>query len=214
MKRRNMIAASSVAFGLGGLVALLSWSAIMYTNEAVLSDDRPTWTEVSWPFAPDEWGKGKAFRCKTADCGTEINVYIRAKIGFCNCTTGVADDDELNRLSDVILMGEKIEHLGPGRPIRVALDEGPKSFLCGRKASTRRTFGSLGSIQRSLRRYRCNRRDRSWSPGRCRANNYSFPERRHCAALGRRSLSDYDFVCLGSLCSALLSVIEPNPKAA
>ena len=120
MKRRNMIAVSGVAFALGGLVALLSWSAIVYTNEAVLSDDRPTWTEVSWPFAPDEWGKGKAFRCKIADCGTEINVYIRAKIGFCDCTTGVADDDELNRLSDFILMGERIEHLGPGRPIRVA----------------------------------------------------------------------------------------------
>jgi hypothetical protein len=120
MKRRNMLAVAGVAFGLGGLIALLLWPAIVYTNEVLRSDGRPNWTEVVWPFASDEWGKGKAFRCKAADCGTEISVYIRAKIGFCNCTTGVADDDELSRLSDVALMGETIEHLGPGRPIRVA----------------------------------------------------------------------------------------------
>jgi hypothetical protein len=120
MKQRNTIAVVGLAFGLGGLIALLSWPALIYINEAASSNGRPTWTEVAWPFVPDEWGKGKAFRCKAADCGTEINVYIRAKIGFCNCTTGVADDDELDRISDFSLMGERIDHLGPGRPIRVA----------------------------------------------------------------------------------------------
>ena len=68
----------------------------------------------------DEWGKGKAFRCAAADCGVEVNFYVRAKIGFCNCTTGVSDDNELDRLSDFGLMGEKRSVLGPGHPIRVA----------------------------------------------------------------------------------------------
>ena len=68
---------------------------------------QPAWTEVAWPFPIDQWGKGKAFRCKAADCGTEVNLYIRAKIGFCNCTTGVADDDELDRISDFDLLGDK-----------------------------------------------------------------------------------------------------------
>ena len=54
-----------------------------------------------------------------ADCGTEVNLYLRAKIGFCNCTTGVSDDNELDRLSDFSLMGEKRSVLGPGHPIRV-----------------------------------------------------------------------------------------------
>jgi len=53
-------------------------------------------------------GKGKAFQCKAADCGTEINLYLRAKIGFCNCTTGVADDEELERLSDFDLIGARL----------------------------------------------------------------------------------------------------------
>ena len=62
----------------------------------------------------DEWGKGKAFRCKAADCGAEVSIYIRAKIGFCNCTTGVSDDDEFARLSDFNLMGEKPVVLSSG----------------------------------------------------------------------------------------------------
>ena len=72
----------------------------------------------------DEWGKGDAFRCAAADCGTEINLYLRAKIGFCNCTTGVSDDDELDRLSDFNLIGDKFSVLGPGHPITVAWMKG------------------------------------------------------------------------------------------
>ena len=74
---------------------------------------RPVWTEVHWPFPDDEWGKGKAFRCTAADCGTEVNVYVRAKIGFCNCTTGVADDEELDRAPDFKLIGDRPSVLAP-----------------------------------------------------------------------------------------------------
>ena len=65
---------------------------------------------AKWPgrFPTDQWGKGKAFRCKARDCGTEVNLYIRAKIGFCNCTTGIADDEELDRLGDLDLIGSEV----------------------------------------------------------------------------------------------------------
>ena len=79
---------------------------------------------MAWPFPIDQWGKGKAFRCKAADCGTEVNLYIRAKIGFCNCTTGVADDEELDRMGDFDLMGDSSRTLGAGRPISVAWMKG------------------------------------------------------------------------------------------
>ena len=62
---------------------------------------RAVWTEVKWPFPLDQWGLGRAFRCGAADCGTEINLYLRAKIGFCNCATGVSDDAELDRVGDL-----------------------------------------------------------------------------------------------------------------
>jgi hypothetical protein len=72
-----------------------------------------------WPFPIDQWGQGWAYQCKAADCGVEVDVYLRPKIGFCNCQTGVADDEELERVSDLDLVGGERSALGPGRPITV-----------------------------------------------------------------------------------------------
>jgi hypothetical protein len=92
---------------------------------------KPVWTEVQWPFPMDEWGQGKAFQCKAADCGVETNLYVRAKIGFCNCTTGVSDDEELDRLTDFRLMGDKLVAVGAGRPIDVARMKGRSRAYLG-----------------------------------------------------------------------------------
>jgi hypothetical protein len=54
----------------------------------------------------------------------DVSVYIRAKIGFCNCLTGVSDDNELDRLSDFNLMGEKPSVLGAGHEIKIAWMKG------------------------------------------------------------------------------------------
>jgi hypothetical protein len=51
------------------------------------------WQEIAWPFPRDGWPAGRAFRCES--CGG-VELYVRPKIGFCNCTTGVADDDEIS----------------------------------------------------------------------------------------------------------------------
>lgn len=82
------------------------------------------WTEVPWPFPLDQFGRGKAFRCDAADCGAPVTLYVRAKIGFCNCTTGVADDAELDRIGDLELLGGKAAAQGDGRPIAVAWMKG------------------------------------------------------------------------------------------
>jgi hypothetical protein len=137
MKRITVIAAVA-AFALGGLVGAFAFfaSALPDRGEAVAPPSHPVWAEAQWPFAMDEWGKGKAFRCLAADCGAEVNLYIRAKIGFCNCTTGVSDDDELNRLSDFNLMGDKLSVLGPGHPIAVA-------WMTGRS----RSYAAVGPLR-------------------------------------------------------------------
>ena len=123
MRTATAIAAvAAAAFVTGGLAAALAWFGL--PQRAVATAPRPAWTEAAWPFPTDEWGKGKAFHCRAADCGTDVNLYIRAKIGFCNCTTGVADDQELERLSDFHLMGDKIAVLADGRPIAVAWMKG------------------------------------------------------------------------------------------
>jgi hypothetical protein len=84
----------------------------------------PVFSEAPWPFPIDQWGKGKAFRCKAADCGSETMLYLRAKIGFCNCTTGVADDEELARVSDLELVSGSPRAVGDGRAIQVAWMKG------------------------------------------------------------------------------------------
>jgi len=124
MKRTVAIAAIA-GLSLGGLVALAwyQWSSHVRDGEAE-APRRPVWVEVQWPFPMDEWGKGKAFRCEAANCGVEVSVYVRAKIGFCNCTTGVADDEELARVADLRLMGERPSALAAGSPINVAWMKG------------------------------------------------------------------------------------------
>ena len=111
-----------VLLGAAGALALISHPRA--PDRAAAKTVKPVWTEVQWPFPMDEWGQGKAFTCKAADCGVETNLYIRAKIGFCNCTTGVSDDEELDRLTDFRLMGDKLAAVGAGRPIDVAWMKG------------------------------------------------------------------------------------------
>lgn len=85
---------------------------------AASGETRPVWTETDWPFGADPWGKGKAFRCKAADCGGEVQLYVRAKLGFCNCATGVADDADLEQMGDLALIGTATP-IGAGREIIV-----------------------------------------------------------------------------------------------
>lgn len=106
-----------------GASAFFAWPTLVQ-SKAVVPPSHPKFAEVRWPFPTDEWGAGKAFRCAAADCGGEVSVYIRAKIGFCNCLTGVSDDNELDRLTDFTLMGEKLSVSGLGREINVAWMKG------------------------------------------------------------------------------------------
>jgi hypothetical protein len=89
------------------------------TAVPVIGATDPLWVEAKWPFPIDQWGSGKAFRCQARDCGTQVDLYLRAKIRFCNCTTGVADDEELERVADLDLFGERRHALAPGRAIAV-----------------------------------------------------------------------------------------------
>jgi hypothetical protein len=75
--------------------------------------------EIKWPFPRDQWGNGRAFRCAAADCGVEVSLYLRPKIGFCNCDTGVADEAELDRVVDIELYSPKYVGLTHGDEIQV-----------------------------------------------------------------------------------------------
>lgn len=141
-------ATTTAAFALlGAAVGTLGWFGPGWAERirAATTTGQPVWNEVSWPFPIDQWGKGKAFQCKAANCGSEVNVYIRAKIGFCNCTTGVADDEELERISDFDLVGNPLSAQGPGRPISVAGMKGPsRSYTIGGSQRAGKSALSVG----------------------------------------------------------------------
>ena len=111
-----MATAVALAAALGGFAIFRGAGA---PNGPYNPGDPSAWTEVAWPFPMDQWGTGKAFTCKPADCGSEVNVYLRAKLGSCNCATGVANDEDLDRMSDFDLVGGGVSPLASGRPVMI-----------------------------------------------------------------------------------------------
>ncbi|GAC1334487.1 MAG: hypothetical protein NVSMB20_08270 [Bradyrhizobium sp.] len=104
------LAAFAVAIGmLGGLAG--------YPHAR---SDTSGWREIAWPFPRDGWPAGRAFRCAPGACGGDLEVYVRPKIGFCNCDSGVADDDEVDRVADLDLISPRFAALEPGRAVRIA----------------------------------------------------------------------------------------------
>jgi hypothetical protein len=114
MRGWRVIASAAVALGaLSGAAA--------YQHAAPRYDERSgAWQEIAWPFPRDGWPAGRAFCCSTAACGREVQVYVRPKIGFCNCDRGVADDDEVDRVADLDLLSERFAPRAPGEVVAIA----------------------------------------------------------------------------------------------
>ena len=106
-------------------VLLIAFAGAMCTLTGVAGSeparsDIEGWREIAWPFPRDGWPAGRAFRCAIEACGGEVEVYVRPKIGFCNCDGGVADDDEVDRVADLDLMSERFAPLEPGQVVQIA----------------------------------------------------------------------------------------------
>jgi len=113
------------AIGIAAIVLIAGSAAVLGVRApANPSTMEPVWTETKWPFLQDQWGIGKAFVCTPADCGVKIDVFIRPKIGFCNCSTGVSDDTELERVADTDLVSPKVRPLGSGSPVKIGWMKG------------------------------------------------------------------------------------------
>ena len=99
-------------------LAIGAWSGV-----AAIEHGRPqveAWQEIAWPFPRDGWPAGRAFHCSGELCGDDVELYVRPKIGFCNCDSGVADDDEVDRVADLDLMSQRFTPLEPGRAVGIA----------------------------------------------------------------------------------------------
>ena len=78
------------------------------------------WRESPWPFPRDAWPAGKAFQCDGPACGGDAVLSVRVKLGFCSCTGGVRDDDEVDNVADVDMITPDFVATGPGDVIKVA----------------------------------------------------------------------------------------------
>jgi hypothetical protein len=110
-RARSVIAFAMLCIAVGALLTLMP--------SLPAAGLHPAWRELAWRFPIDQWGIGKTFHCLAKDCGQEAELYVRAKIGFCNCTTGVADDEELERVADFDLFGDRPAALAAGRVVKV-----------------------------------------------------------------------------------------------
>ena len=78
------------------------------------------WRATDWPLIKDQFENGLALECLGSGCISLTAVTVRAKIGFCNCLTGVSDDEELDRIGDVPAVSDSYVPVAPGQEISVA----------------------------------------------------------------------------------------------
>ncbi|HEY7298475.1 MAG TPA: hypothetical protein VH684_11115 [Xanthobacteraceae bacterium] len=119
MNRPLALALLGIAVSAGSAAFLGLRAPAKLAAEDHLGGKEPVFTEAKWPFPIDQWGSGRAFVCNPANCGAKVKLYIRPKVGFCNCATGVADDPELERVGDIDLVTRQAKPRAPGRPVKV-----------------------------------------------------------------------------------------------
>jgi hypothetical protein len=108
------------------------------------------WSAEKWPFPIDQWGNGQAFTCTADQCGGEVHLYLRAKIGFCRCATGVSDDDEIERVGDLELIGTNYKPLAPGHAVTAGIMVGR-----ARRFAVDRSFASAMPILAIALAHKC-----------------------------------------------------------
>ncbi|MEH2512682.1 hypothetical protein V1291_004036 [Nitrobacteraceae bacterium AZCC 1564] len=106
----------TIMIGAGMILAIIASSAAYVGTSTPVK----AWQDIVWPFPRDGWPSGHAYRCSSASCGSEMEIYVRPKIGFCNCDTGVADDDEVDRVTDLDLISPRFRPLERGQVVHVA----------------------------------------------------------------------------------------------
>lgn len=111
LSRRTLMFASLSAV----LVASLAGAAAYVRSDVALAaKDVDGWRPIAWPFPRDGWDEGLAWR------GHGLEVYVRPKLGFCsNCDTGVVEDSEVDRVTDIDLVDPLFVPDEPGQRIQI-----------------------------------------------------------------------------------------------
>jgi len=112
LSRRTILQISlavSMVAGLAGLAAFANFYPKPDREEELTG-----WRRIAWPFPRDAFPAGRAWK------RDQTEVYIRPKLGFCgNCETGVVEDSEVDRVSDVDLLDVHFAAVREGRSIHL-----------------------------------------------------------------------------------------------
>lgn len=112
MFRRRTLALA--AFSVPLLVGLGAASALMRWDRATTPKEYDGWHRIAWPFPRDGWNEGQAWK------GHGMELYVRPKLGLCNnCDTGVVEDAEVDRVTDIDLVDPLFSPVGEGSHIQV-----------------------------------------------------------------------------------------------
>jgi len=117
------LARAIICLGLAA-VALTPGAASISAQDLAKVGTQSSWVEEKWPFPIDQWGIGQAFGCAAERCGRQLHLYLRAKIGFCRCATGVSNDNEIERVGDLKLIGPDYQALASGHPVSAGIMTG------------------------------------------------------------------------------------------
>src|ERR1700750_1410159 len=110
----RLLIAAVVAIG-----ALSGAAAVQHAQTSSGGAGIGHWREIAWPFPRDGWPAGRAFRCDADACGQAVELYVRPKIGFCNCDSGVADDEEVDRVADLDLISPRFDPQAAWQVVRI-----------------------------------------------------------------------------------------------
>jgi len=111
LSRRTLVFAAVSAVFMGG-VAAASAGVKWYVGHKPREYDG--WHRIAWPFPRDGWDEGQAWQ------GHGLDLYVRPKLGFCgNCDTGVVEDSEVERVSDIDLVDPLFAPLEQGQRIQI-----------------------------------------------------------------------------------------------
>jgi hypothetical protein len=107
-------------------VLLILVPVLLFCASGLIANRGPQsgWSAVKWPFPVDAWPQGRAFHCGRDQCGMEVDFYIRPKIGFCDCYKGVSDDDEIDRVGDLVVLSERYAPLAAGTAVKLGNIQG------------------------------------------------------------------------------------------
>jgi hypothetical protein len=87
---------------------------------------------------------------RRALCGERVEIYVRPKIGFCNCDSGVADDDEVDRVADLDLISERFAaelNRAPDPVADMPAGSGPTISDARRLAACRRRHRRVAALR-------------------------------------------------------------------